>query len=159
MSQSRDIVQIDGFRELQRKLEKLGETRQTRRLLIPVLKSAARPTLKAAKREAPVSQAPHHRYSNGKIVATYEPGNLRKSLGVITVKDRKNASIIVAPRAGAKRKFDGYYAHMVHEGTVNQPANPFMERAFAQTKGQVSNDAARRTAKVVQRQINQLSLF
>lgn len=155
---AKDLIQIDGFRDLQRKLERLGQTAPVRRALIPVLKSVARPTLAAAKQGAPIGTRVHHRYSGGSIAATYYPGNLRKSLGILTVKDRKNAAIIVAIRAGKKRKYDGYYGAFVEEGTVNMPAQPFMGPAFRKTKGKVTKDGERRAAIVIQKQINKLGL-
>lgn len=155
---AKDLIEIKGFSDLQRRLERMADTTQARRAIIPVLKSAARPTLVVAKQLAPVGDRVHRRYSGGAVVGTYYPGNLSKSLGILTVKDRKNASIIVAIRAGKKRKYDGYYGHMVEEGTVNMPAQPFMGPAFRRTKGKVSKDAEQRVVKVIQNQLNKMGL-
>tara|TARA_R110001592_G_scaffold68626_1_gene210246 strand:+ start:5035 stop:5499 length:465 start_codon:yes stop_codon:yes gene_type:complete len=152
----RQLIEIEGFEKLQKSIERAAETGQARRLLIPVLKSAARPTLAAAKQLAPVGTRIRSRTSGGKKVATYYPGNLRKSLGILTVKDKANASIIVAIRSGSRRKYDGYYGHMVEHGTVNSPAQPFMGPAFNKTKGMVSKKAERGTLKVIQRQLNKI---
>ena len=61
------------------------------------------------------------RYSNGKKVATYTPGNLQRSIKILShMKDKKNKYVGVErqPKGGAKGTFagnrtDGYYAHMV----------------------------------------------
>lgn len=155
---AKDLIDIEGFTDLQRQLERLGDTTQVRRATLPVLKSAARPTLAAAKQLAPVGTRIRNRYSGGKVAATLYPGNLRKSLGILTVKDRKNAAVIVAPRAGKKRKYDGYYAHMVEGGTTNMPAQPFMGPAFRKTKGKVTKEMERKVSLVIQKQIFKLGL-
>lgn len=154
----KDLVQIEGFKDLQQMLAKVGDTRTLRRLTIPVLKAAARPTLAAAKSMAPVGTRFRTRRSAGKPAATYAPGNLKRSLGILTVKDRKNAAIVVAVRAGKNRKNDGYYGHMVEGGTVNMPAQPFMGPAFRKTRGQVSKSAERKVERVIQTQIHKAGL-
>lgn len=151
------VAEITGFAELQRKLEKLGDARTGRRLMLPVLRQVAEPTVKAARSLAPKSQAPHHRYSNGKIIATYQPGNLSKSIGKIVGRDKNNAVLYVGPRAGKNRKYDGFYGNFVEAGTVHMPAQPFMGPAYAQTKGMVTKNAEQKVARKIQQQINKLS--
>lgn len=76
----------------------------------------------------------------GKVVAQYHPGNLRRSIQVLP-KYSKGLRRVIGPRrfrgsASGEfkgRRVDGYYAHMVHDGTAEIQANPFMEKAARQT--------------------------
>jgi HK97 gp10 family phage protein len=152
----KEVIVIQGFESLARKLAAGMDIKKSRKALIPVLKNAARPTLMAAKRLAPVGTRIRSRKSGGKVVATYKPGNLSKSIGFLTVKDRVNASIIIAIRSGKNRKYDGYYGLMVEKGTVNTPAQPFMGPAFSMTKKQAAGKAEIGVLKVIQKQLNSL---
>lgn len=194
-------VNVEGFQELADKIKKLGDDKDKRKESIAILKQIAKPTVAASQSLAPVSKDRH--YSRGKWIM---PGTLKKSLGVISVKS-KNPTIAVGARA--KRKFDGWYAHFLHEGheyftsatssrqsflmvkrsrnvsvtntrkgsaknkkrkTKQQRANlrqagrarmtkpqPFLDKAYEQTKGKVTADAEKQFAAFIQRRINRLS--
>lgn len=157
---SKSIVEITGFKELNQKIKLLPDKVKKREML-KVLRIVAKPTVAAARAQAPTGDKPHKRYSrkDGSVLGSYLPGNLKKSLGNITGKrglGKSNAVIYVGPRSKGK-KYDGYYGGMVHGGTKHQKANPFMDRAYAQTKGQVTAEAEIKTAKFLQRQIDKLS--
>ena len=158
---SKSIIEIEGFKELNRKIKQLPDKLKKREML-KVLRIVAKPTVAAARAQAPVGNKPHKRYSrrDGSVLGSYLPGNLKKSIGNITGKrglGRQNAVIYVGARSKGK-KYDGYYGGMVHGGTVHQAANPFMDRAYNQTKGMVTADAEIKTAKLLQRQIDKLSI-
>src|SRR5690606_39080251 len=106
---------------------------------------------------APMGKKIHKRYSGGKVIKTYSPGNLKKSIGIRNDRNRETPTVYVAPLIGKKRKYDGYYAHMVHGGTRHMKSNPFMDRAFSSTKGQVTSEAEKKVAEQIQKQINKLS--
>ena len=126
-----------------RKLDGLGEAARKDRNAI--LTEAAGPLQSAIAGRAPQSDQPHSRYSTpklnkglrapkgqGHIVATYQPGNLRKS--VQTLRFRRSRAVFIGPRidkSGSGRKPDGYYAHMVNFGTVHQSAQRFVEAGVA----------------------------
>lgn len=157
---SNALFEIEGFPQLQAKIKQLPDKIKKREML-KILRAVAKPTVQAAKAEAPVGEREHKRYSkrDGGVIATYQPGNLKKSIGNITGKRgmaRVNAVIYVGPRSKG-RKNDGYYGGMVHGGTKFQKANKFMDRAFNRTQGQVTEDAAAKTAAYIQKQINKLS--
>lgn len=113
-----------------------------------VLTEAAGPLRSAIAGRAPQSDKPHSRYSTPKIsgklrapkgrgvvVATYQPGNLRKS--VQTLRFRRSKAVFIGPkvrRSGGQMP-DGYYAHMVNFGTVKQPAQHFVEAGVAAAGG------------------------
>lgn len=129
--------------------------------MLKILRIAARPTVAAARSAAPVGDRNHKRYSrrDGAVLGEYSPGNLRASIGNITGRRgsaRVNAVIYVGPRSKGRKK-DGYYGAMVHGGTKNQAANPFMDRALAATGALVTKVAEKKIALALQRQINKLS--
>lgn len=157
---SKTIFEIEGFDTLQRKIEQLPD-KVKRREMLRLMRAAAKPTVSAARQEAPVGNRVHKRYSrrDGSLLATYQPGNLRKSIGNITGRKglgRQNAVIYVGPRSKG-RKYDGYYGAMVHGGTKWQKPNPFMKRAYNKTEGRVTKELEERTVKYVQKQIDRLS--
>lgn len=96
------------------------------------LRKAAKPLIASARSKAPQSDEPHHRYLNGEMVATYYPGNLRRSIRALTF--RRSGAVFVGPNLAGSgwkgvfqgNKVDGYYAHMVEFGTSNQRPQPFM---------------------------------
>lgn len=86
----------------------------------------------AIKGRTPVGSRIHKRYKAGRrraakgagvVVATYRPGNLRKSFQVLPLRRTKSA-LYVGPKYG--RTPDGYYAHMVEFGTKYNPSQPFV---------------------------------
>ena len=106
-----------------------------------ILRKSAKPLVRAAKANVPRSNKPTHRYKNGKIVATYFPGNLRRSIKVLPL--RRTTNVFVGPHAkgGAGnfkgRRVDGYYAHFVEKGTVFQKGIHYMGNAYQSTKEEV----------------------
>lgn len=80
----------------------------------------------------------------GRIIATYLPENLRKSIQTLNL--RRTTAVFVGPRKTKGKsmgvfgrtvsRVDPYYAHMVHNGTVHQPGQPFMLLAFQAKKGE-----------------------
>lgn len=128
------------------------------------LRGAGKIAANIAKQNAPVSTKAHFRYSTpkvsskfkapkgqGVIAATYEPGNLRDSIGVMSF--RGSTSVFVGPRTGRKAKNgnDGYYAQMVEFGTKYTAPNPFMRRSAGQAEKPVQNDLIRRFRKRIEK--------
>lgn len=154
---SKSIYQIEGFDQLQQKIKQLPDKVKKREVL-KILGQAANPTVKAARSQAPVSNKPHWQ-AGKRTKKLIQPGNLRKSIGKIRGKRgsaKVNAVLYVGPRSKG-RKNDGWYGAMVHGGTVKQQANPFMDRAYNQTKGLVTQDSEKRIAKYLNKQIQRLS--
>lgn len=149
-------VKIEGMKEVEQLLKKMPD-KMKKAELKKLLRASTADTIDAARSHVPQSSRPHHRYSGGKKVATYTPGNLRKSIGNITGRNRTNPTIYVGPRAGKNRKYDGYYGNFVEYGTVNAPAQPFMRPAYEQTKGQAGPAAAKKIARYVQKVIDKNS--
>jgi len=122
-----------------------------------IMRVGAKPFIKAAKSAAPVARRNVHRYNTpklskkkkapkgmGKIVATYTPGNLSRSIRALPLR-RLKKSIIVGPKKGARgaqgvfkgRKVDGFYAHLVEFATKHKKATPFIAPSWKRTLPQV----------------------
>lgn len=164
-------VNVEGYNELINKIKKLGDDKDKRRETLILLRQVAKPTLDTARTLAPVSKRAH--WARGKKI---QPGNLKKSLGNITGRSKTNPTIYVGARA--KRKHDGWYAHFVHDGVnvyrkgfkrkrkkganthaaiARTDGNPFLRKAYEQTKSSVTADAEKRFSKFLQRRIDKLS--
>ena len=151
------MVEIAGFGELTSKIRLLKD-RVKKREMLKILRQVAHPTLRAARAAAPVSGKTHI-ISGRRTRKVIEPENLRKSIGNIVGRKglgKQNAVLYIGPRSKGK-KHDGWYGMFVQGGTKKQKANPFMSRAYAQTKGQVTADAEVKVAKAIQKQIDKLS--
>jgi HK97 gp10 family phage protein len=152
---SKQLVEITGFRELQSKIKKLGNDGLKRREMLKLLRQSSKATVKAARAQAPMSKK-QHIISGSRTRKIINPGQLKKSVGNITGKAKNKAVIYVGPRTKGK-KWDGFYGAFVHGGTKTQSANPFMDRAYRQTKGQVTQETEKSVTRYVQKQINKLS--
>lgn len=101
-----------------------------------VLRKNAKPLIKVAKSNIPISDKPVHRYKDGKIVDTATPGTLRRSIGIIP-RLRKTKAVFVGPRTGAGRKNDGWFGHFLELGTAFQEGIHYMENAYKATRNTV----------------------
>jgi len=154
---SKDLVEITGFPELQAKLKQLPDKVKKAEML-KILGQVANATVSAAKSQAPQSKK-EHIISGKRTRKIIQPTNLKKSIGKITGKRGlgvQNAVLYVGPKSKGVKN-DGWYGMFVNKGTVKQAANPFMDRAYEQTKGGVTADAEVKVAKYLQRQIDRLS--
>lgn len=167
-------IEIKGFDQLILKIERLADDKDKRKEVILLLRNVAKPTLNAARNNAPV--APKKVSSRGKII---QPGTLKKSLGFINVKT-ENPTVAVGART--KGSNDGWFGHFVHaghdvyknnnggksalrritnkrKGTVQSrvSGNPFLTDAYESTKSTVTADAEKQMAAFIQRRIKKLS--
>ncbi len=81
---------------------------------------------------------PVKRYRNGKVVATYYPGNLRRAIGVLDLRNTTSvfAGVLVRPRGKSGgnfrgKKVDGYYARFI------EAKNPFIRPSFDAKAGEM----------------------
>jgi HK97 gp10 family phage protein len=93
------------------------------------------------------SQEPHKRYKAGKVVATYESGNLRRSIKIR--RKKKDGKTLIGPTALKKgrasgtyagKRVDGYYASFVNNGTrfmKNNPSKGYAEKTYDWAKSNV----------------------
>lgn len=120
---------------LVRKLQSISDTaRKDSRM---AFSQGAKPLIAAIKAAAPVSEGPHIGRGPGGVNVVYQPGNLRRSFKKLLF--RRSSAVFVGPKVdfvgGASA--NGYYAHFVEFGTVNQPPQPFV-RTVAATIGPVA---------------------
>ena len=116
-------VQMEGLEEFT-SLFKQIPIREQRKVLLPIFKRAARPTVAAMKNGAPVSnksawKSIHRHASKGAITTKeviHKPGELKRSIGISVA--RKAPTIWIGPRSTLKN--DAYYWLMVSLGHVSK---------------------------------------
>lgn len=136
-----------------------------------ILRASAAILVNEIKFRAPIGKKIHKRYStpkinkgrraakgSGVVVATYYPGNLRFSISALNL--RRTSAVFVGPKLAKGRgggshnnasNADGYYAHMVENGTQNTNARPFVAPAVAAVGGSVMEDIKRRLRAKIKR--------
>ena len=112
-----------------------------------ILEYAAHPMVDAMQAGAPVGTEVHYRYpksrggrarrGEGQRIATYYPGNLRKSFRVLDLKRTKDVIVGAKLAKGASArglfgfaKYDAYYLNFVEYGTRHMAAKPFVRPAI-----------------------------
>lgn len=127
-----------------KKLEKLLKVYESKDVK-KILRKSSRPLRKAARSNIKDASEPVKRYSGGKVVAVYNPGNLRRSIKILSFR-RSKFAVFVGPQVGKAsskeygrpgQPVDGFYAHMVEFGTIHSRPRPYMRPAFAKTKGMI----------------------
>ena len=174
MSNNVVYTQITGFDELSLKIKALATDREKIREVRAILRKVAGSTVAAIRANAPVSKRAHK--ARGVNIS---PGTLQRSIGTITGRNEENPTIFVGPRA--KSGLNGWYGHFVEEDTNvyskgykrkkrTRGANAgssaavsvkrgqhFIQKAFTQTGGMVSQQAESEVDRYFQKRINALS--
>lgn len=116
-----------------------------------IMEKAAAPIIAAAKALAPKSKRAHSMYNTpkltnnlrapkgmGVISATFNPGNLSRSIKILTHGPfRKSPFTYIGPKYPTRNgggRHVAPYAHMVEFGTIKQSAQPYMRPAFESQK-------------------------
>lgn len=128
-----------------------------------ILRAELKPVVNAARRMVPVRKGGVGiKRTIGKRLAQKghsgfrKPGNLKKSIGVVA--SRKNAQVWARPRFGIGQTYDGYYGHMVHNGTQRTNySTPFMRMAYNQQKAGMLNSSAKSVARAVAKALDRLN--
>ena len=168
---SKSLVEIKGFAELEAKIKSLSNDKIKNREVRKILGQVANPTVKAAKDLVPLNTGIRLRgkiYARGKrqvrnvvVQQQYTTGWGKKSIGKKMLTKAANPMLVVRARDIAldgKKKYGGWYLKSIlFRGTKNIKSNPIMDKAYQQTKGQVSADAEVKVAKYIQKQIDRLS--
>lgn len=154
---AKSLLEIQGFTELKQIITKLGDDKSKRKEVTKILSQLANPTVKVAKRLAPVSKKPHVQKRKNQAFGTWiNPGTGRKSIGKKSMRRSAVPMVTVSPRK--TRRADGWYLRQfVIPGTKHQSSQPFLDQAYAQTKGKITKDSEKRVAKYIQRQIDRLT--
>jgi hypothetical protein len=85
-----------------------------------ILKPAGEVVAQEIQRKTPVSRRRHYRYADGDRVATYYPGNLRRSIRDLDL--RRTNAVFIGPKLGSSKgtfsgaRVDGWYAQIVDRG-------------------------------------------
>jgi HK97 gp10 family phage protein len=124
------VFKIEGMDQVVKAIKAL-DRKDAKKVWRRGLRNALKPTLKAAKEEAPV-----------------DTGALRDAIKIQSVKTRNKNEIAVCV-SPSKKAFVGdyFYANIVEGGFVHYkskkpvPANPYMERAYDRTKDKVIENA------------------
>lgn len=147
-------VEMQGLEEFHNLFKQIPVSEQ-RKILIPIFKRAARPTVKAMKSGAPVSSKSAwksiHRHSEKGQFTTKEvvhrPGELKRSIGITVSK--KSPTIFVGPKSTLKN--DAFYWLWVSIGHLakiptrrdgmkvvgRSKANPYLDNAWKRTQSAV----------------------
>jgi len=151
---------------LAQKLRSIGE--HGRKASKAAFQEAGGILIAAIQARAPVSDKVHYRYSTPKIsgkarapkgsgrrVASYAPGNLKRSFKVLPF--RRTNAVFIGPKVAKGNatgsfvgvRTDAYYAGMVEAGTRRTPARRFVAAAEQAAGGQTLRFAA----ELIRRQI------
>ncbi|TVZ55601.1 hypothetical protein OD91_0856 [Lutibacter sp. Hel_I_33_5] len=167
---SKSLVEITGFNELEKKLKNLTNDKVKSREVRKILGQVANPTVKAAKQLTPSAsdiKVNGKSYSRKKrqvrktvVEENYTAGMGKKSIGKKMLTKAKNPMLVVRARdisIGGKKKYGGFYLRQfILRGTKNIKSNPFMDKAYNQTKGLVTAAAESKITKYIQKAIDRL---
>jgi len=171
MSEQLIKLEIDS-KEFDKAIEKLYKVLSyfSRKERLALLRKSGKPILEAAKNNIDDNAKPVKRYNTPKVIgklrapkgagvvdATYHPGNLRKSIKMLTF--RSSSDIFVGPKIRKKdfkgdfglsaTRVDGYYAHMVEFGALYSDASPFMMPAYRSKNREVINKIIQGVEKAI----------
>lgn len=144
------VIQIEGKVEAINEISDFLKAIRNPEFRRKVAQIGSFPVVEAARKLAPESKAIHYRYSKGQKVATFYPGNLRRSIMDITQRrkslQRKTTNAIIGPyilsRGSAATgvfkgaRVDPYYAQFIY-GSAKAFGSKVMVRALIETRGQV----------------------
>lgn len=119
-------VKVEGFGALVNRLKQIADDKTKISEARIILRQIAKPTLEVARQLTPVSKgrassniARFKRQKRDKRLVSKIPGRLKKSIGLITSKNKNSPTILVGPRVkGAFSSYDksGFYGAFVHDG-------------------------------------------
>lgn len=158
---AKDLVQITGFNELQRKIKRLGNDKDKRRPIIKILRKSAKSTIDTARRLAPKDTG-----VGAKSIRFQVLRRARVPMGIVGPRSRGRydgwyVRQFVIPghniyRAGFKRNRRGNRAANALGAKSKVPPNFFMNKTQNLTQGKVIGKAVPQTERYLQKIINQL---
>ena len=141
-----------------RKLE-YGARKAIANELTTVMEKHADPVLQALKNNTPVIVSGKNvtRRENGRVVAVYEPGNLRKSMAIFKGQSTRFPKIYLGPQVGKQKEDDGYYAYFLIKGTSGKygsiKPNNFPKRTEIQMRSYIQNVIGRQIVETTENAI------
>lgn len=145
--------QITGLQEVIAEIQNTANESTKRKDIAAILRRNAAPARTAIRNEAPVASQ-ELKGRNGK---RFPVGNLRKSIGIKTIKNAKqvgHVAIAVGPRKGNKQKYDGFYGFFYVYGTANRAADDFIGRGFNKVRQSVETLSTDSLAKHITKKFN-----
>jgi len=134
---------------------KVRELRRVMRAELSVVVQSVRQFVPVRKKTSGIKRTFQKRGAAKSSKILRAPGNLKKSIGIIA--SRKTATLFVRPLFGASKKYDGFYGHMVHNGTVNtKTKTAFMDQAYAATKSIVGANLSAKVTKSIAKSLSNL---
>lgn len=100
---------IEGIKDVEDRIKKLGTIREKRAKILMILRRQMKPIEAGVRQNTPESDRDHTRKDRNGNIITIPKGNLKKSIGIKTSKNKTNPTVMVGPRAGRKAKYDGFY--------------------------------------------------
>lgn len=133
------------------KLREMGKTLRPKERR-DIIRPGAELVINHAKTLVPVSRKPHHRYKDGKLIATYFPGNLKRSLAILGHLGKITGNVFAGPKRAKNgttgrfsgRRVDGYYMGIVEK------KKPFLRPAFNTKKGEAEEVIIRNMKKALE---------
>lgn len=136
-------VEIKGMKELEESLLELSNS-VAGKVLYSSLMAASTPMWRMARALAPIADKPYFRYGKGKVIGEnadgtkirsgkrrtlVQPGNLRKNITRLRVRD-VDPDHPNAAQVGIRVRRDGFYGRFYEFGAPHVAAKPFMRPAF-----------------------------
>lgn len=120
-----------GFRDLEKKLEKLSHLDQGKALRAAT-NAAGNPTLKKARATIPVGSIPHKTYKGRWVSPGFAKRSLRKK--TILARNKQSAQVLIGVRSEAF-----YAVSFLELGTSRHSKQPWLRPAFESTKSEQIN--------------------
>lgn len=129
-------------------LERLSKELSAKELRT-IHQKAAKIIIDSARAKVDVSKEPHTYVKNGKVIATFYPGNLQRSIGIVRNKKTNSNITWVGPRLSKRgtqgdfkgARVHGWYGHFVEYGVgFGKKTQPYMRPAYEETKQQVIDE-------------------
>lgn len=133
------FANIEGSERIQKALFKASRS-VTRKVLLSGMRKAATPLVKAMRSNLGGNSG--REYKSARYYK--ESGGLKKSIGKITGKSKKYATLYVGPRVKRKFKDKGFIGHFVEFGNdtgydLNFKGRRYVQKAYASESSKVEN--------------------
>ena len=149
-------VKMQGSEEMKKILKEFRNDTFKKKVLTSTYRKAGKPFIELAKAKAPVAedwvfrkQSKKGQQSSAQAIA---PGTLRESIGAWTYGKLNQPHLFLGVRTGKRaKKNDGWFFKFLEFGTVYINPQPFLQPAWDNTKGAISNAAISSFGKTFKR--------
>jgi hypothetical protein len=153
---------VEGFEQVAQALKEITSDIVKKREIVKILKREASPAIRAMERNAPIEKNWRtikkkvvDRKTNKKKVASFTPGNLKRSMKLFTGKSKDYPTVYVGAQT-KKAESSGYYGYFVQYGTKGKRgirAGKYDFRTVAENEvdGVIGNGLQAETVKYLKR--------